>query len=43
MQACKENAEVRDSGWEWIYEDIEKHQEAMIDVLIGAANAKRTI
>ena len=41
MQVCKDNAEVRDAGEEWVYEDIERHQDAMIDVLISAANAGR--
>ena len=43
MQACKDNVDVSDTGLEWVYEDIERHQEAMVDVLIGDTNAKRTI
>ena len=35
MQICEDNKKRRDSGGEWIYEDIEQHQHAMIDVLLA--------
>ena len=35
MQVCKDNIDARESGKEWMFEDIERHQTAMIDVLVG--------
>jgi hypothetical protein len=33
MQACKDNENNRTPGQEWIYEDIIKHQNKMINIL----------
>ena len=37
MQICKDNADIRESGGEWVYDDIASHQAAMIDVLLADA------
>ena len=36
MQMCKDNvnAGMRKTGEEWTFEDIKKHQERMIDILM---------
>jgi len=34
MQVCKDNRNSRKNGQEWIFEDIKKHQEKMLAVLI---------
>ena len=36
MQACKDNVYSRASGQEWVYEDIARHQDAMVDLLMEA-------
>ncbi len=37
MQACKDNEGTRAAGEEWVYDDIERHQAAMVKVLLGEA------
>ncbi|HIT89668.1 MAG TPA: DUF262 domain-containing protein [Candidatus Merdenecus merdavium] len=34
MQMCKDNENIRDSGEEWKFEDIKKHQEKMVALLM---------
>ena len=33
MQQCKDNRESRQPGQEWIFEDIQDHQERMLKIL----------
>lgn len=35
MQKCKDNQNFRAAGQEWNFEDIEAHQEKMLEVLLG--------
>ena len=35
MQMCKDNTESRDSGQEWIFEDIQIHQNNILDLLFA--------
>ena len=35
MQMCIDNQNVRDDGYEWIFEDIQAHQENMLNILLG--------
>ena len=42
MQTCKDNNGARPQK-EWIYEDIEKHQAIMIDVLVGRGLAEQGV
>lgn len=35
MQKCKDNQSTRAPGQEWIFNDIEEHQEKMLKVLLG--------
>lgn len=35
MQRCKDNHGVREAGQEWVYEDMQDHQERMLRVLVG--------
>jgi Uncharacterized conserved protein len=35
MQKCKDNQNFRSAGEEWNFEDIEAHQERMLEVLLG--------
>ena len=42
MQTCKDNSGARPHK-EWIYEDIEKHQANMIDVLVGRGFAEQGV
>jgi hypothetical protein len=34
MQMCKDNINIREDGKEWTFDDIKKHQEKMIDILL---------
>ena len=35
MQICKDNEQAGKDGKEWVYEDIGRHQESMVDLLLG--------
>ena len=34
LQQCKDNANLRDAGKEWLFEDIQEHQGVMVDLLL---------
>jgi hypothetical protein len=38
MQKCKDNQNVGATGQEWKFEDIEAHQERMLELLLGEEN-----
>ncbi|MGZ9586406.1 GmrSD restriction endonuclease domain-containing protein [Paenibacillus marinisediminis] len=38
MQKCKDNQKVRAAGQEWEFEDIEAHQERMLELMLGEEN-----
>jgi len=35
MQMCKDNQRRRDAGKEWLFDDIQAHQEKMLEILVG--------
>jgi hypothetical protein len=35
MQMCKDNEHTRETGQEWIFDDIGVHQKKMLEVLLG--------
>jgi hypothetical protein len=34
LQQCKDNANLRDAGKEWLFQDIQEHQGVMVDLLL---------
>jgi len=42
LQKCKDNADIREAGKEWIFEDIEAHQQLMVTIML-ASHAKGTL
>ena len=40
MRMCKDNEGRREAGQEWIYEDIVRHQDVMIDVLMAGCGSE---
>jgi hypothetical protein len=40
LQQCKDNADLRDAGKEWLFQDIQVHQRLMVDLLLNSI--KRT-
>jgi hypothetical protein len=34
LQKCKDNADMREAGKEWIFEDITEHQRLMVKFML---------